>query len=93
MESSRYKIRVSGRVTGVGYRHSARAKARFLNLRGFVRNEEDGTVYIEAEGKQEVLNEFLSWCRKGPGMGFVESVQVETAPLAGLPEFYVQFNL
>jgi acylphosphatase len=91
MEEMRYKIRVTGRVQGVGFRHAARSAARYLGLRGYVRNEKDGSVSIEAEGEQASLNEFLAWCRKGPGYGFIERVTVETFPVLPYSEFSIRY--
>jgi acylphosphatase len=45
-----YQITVSGKVQGVWFRKSTQDKARELGLRGFVRNQPDGSVYIEASG-------------------------------------------
>ena len=43
------QITIYGRVQGVGYRYSALHIARGLDLSGFVKNQYDGTVFIEAE--------------------------------------------
>jgi len=59
-------MKISGDVQGVGYRMSAYWVARKLHIAGFVMNEPDGSVYIEAEGDEDALKEFLEWCRKGP---------------------------
>lgn len=69
-------IRVHGRVQGVFFRHSACEKARELNITGFVRNEEDGAVYIEAEGEEDALEQFIAWCRSGPKLAKVEKTEV-----------------
>lgn len=61
-----YVIRVSGKVQGVFFRASAQETARRLGVSGIVRNEPDGSVYIEAEGDASVLNQFIAWCRHGP---------------------------
>ena len=53
----RIRIKVSGRVQGVAYRHSALTMARYMGVRGFARNLNDGSVYIEAEA-EEKLNGF-----------------------------------
>jgi acylphosphatase len=45
-----YKIRVSGHVQGVGYRWSAAREARTRDIKGYIKNLSDGSVYIEAEG-------------------------------------------
>jgi acylphosphatase len=78
MEKILYKITVKGRVQGVGFRHSASTVARYNGVKGFVKNCDDGTVYIEAEGNRNQLDEFVNWCRKGPGLGNVEDVIIET---------------
>lgn len=68
-------IKIFGKVQGVSLRYYAREKARGLKLKGFVRNEPDGTVYIEAEGEEENLKKFLEWCHKGPDRAYVEKVE------------------
>jgi acylphosphatase len=83
------EILISGRVQGVGFRHSARTMARYLGIKGFVKNLSDGRVYIEAEASREKLNEFLAWCRKGPGIGYVDSVEKKTAN----PKGYTSFDI
>jgi acylphosphatase len=47
-----FNIRISGRVQGVFFRASTKAKAEELGISGFVQNEPDGSVYIEAEGEE-----------------------------------------
>lgn len=69
-------IRVRGRVQGVFFRHSAREKARELNITGFGRNEPDGAVYIEVEGEEDALEQFIAWCRSGPELAKVEKTEV-----------------
>ncbi|MCH8214658.1 MAG: acylphosphatase [Proteobacteria bacterium] len=82
-----FKITVSGRVQGVFYRDSARQTAQELGIAGFVRNQPDGTVYIEAEGEEKYLRELVRWCRRGPQWAHVESVEVEKGEPAGYTEF------
>ncbi len=82
-----YRIYVRGRVQGVGYRWSALREANRRGIKGFVRNQDDGSVYIEAEGHYEKLLDFIEWCRSGPG--YVSSVRVVPAP----PENYDQFTI
>ncbi|MHA1149664.1 MAG: acylphosphatase [Promethearchaeota archaeon] len=73
----RIQIKVFGYVQGVFFRYTTRKKARRLGLTGFVRNEPDGTVYIEAEGQEENLKELLKFSRKGPKQARVERVEFE----------------
>ena len=71
-----FSIRVAGKVQGVFYRASAKEKADELGLKGYVKNEVTGNVYIEARGEEAVLREFVEWCRKGPQHAKVVSVDV-----------------
>jgi acylphosphatase len=57
---------VEGKVQGVGFRLSAAEKARKLDLVGFVRNEADGTVRLDLEGKDNQVEEFIKEVKKGP---------------------------
>jgi acylphosphatase len=85
-----YDITVSGRVQGVFFRASARDEAMRLHLTGYVRNQEDGAVYAEAEGDPESLARFVAWCRRGPPQARVESVQVSESPPVGYRGFQVR---
>lgn len=69
-----YNIKVTGKVQGVFYRASTKEKAEELGIRGFVRNEPDGSVYIEAEGSENDLHKFLEWCEQGPPNAMVDEV-------------------
>ena len=87
-----YNIRINGRVQGVGFRFSARNIAKAYGIKGFVRNEPDGSVYIEAEGEEENMNRFIIWCRKGPAMSYVTDVSVEKGDIVPFPaSFSVDF--
>ena len=84
-----YKIHIMGRVQGVGFRWSAANEARNRNIKGYVKNLSDGSVYLEAEGSLIQLNIFVDWCKKGPAFGSVESVTIDTAP----PVNYLDFRI
>lgn len=72
------KLQIYGRVQGVFYRQSTRAKAQELGLFGWVRNLPDGTVEAEAFGDENVVNEFVAWCKVGPPHANVEKVEIVT---------------
>lgn len=90
IDKQHYKIYITGHVQGVGFRWSAAGEAHKLGICGFVKNLSDGSVYIEAEGSTEQLNSFVGWCRKGPGFGFVESVNLETLPPVNYTDFRIE---
>ncbi len=82
-----YKIRIRGFVQGVGFRWNAAREARNNGITGYVENMPDGSVYIEAEGFREKLNEYMEWCRGW--RGYVESVTVDTFT----PVNYIDFKI
>lgn len=77
MSIKHVSILVTGRVQGVYYRASAKEMAMQLGVTGFVRNEPDGSVYIQAEGDSDAINQFIAWCRTGPPRAIVHQVQVD----------------
>lgn len=79
----RLHARVTGRVQGVGFRYHTRSRARSFGLTGWVRNEADGSVSVEAEGSEKSLEEFANWLRKGPPSARVEDVDVRYTPARG----------
>ena len=82
-------IKIFGRVQGVFFRSSAINEAEKLNIKGFARNEDDGTVYFEAEGNREALDKFLRWGHEGPNLAQIEKVETEEGPLKNFSEFEV----
>jgi len=76
--------RVSGRVQGVWYRGSAKVEAVRLGVTGWVRNLPGGDVELEAEGEGPAVERLLRWCRCGPAMARVDSVDVDSIdPIGG----------
>lgn len=71
------KIKVFGKVQGVGYRASVQTKAIELNVIGLVYNEPDGSVYVEAVAERKQLDEFVLWCGKGPKGALVNNIILE----------------
>ncbi len=80
-------ITVYGEVQGVGFRFSAQKKARELCVCGFARNEPNGAVYLEAEGKDEALSSFIEWCRTGNEFAKVEKIDIEYGEIVGYEGF------
>lgn len=79
--AARFALRIEGRVQGVFYRESARREAERLELAGWVRNREDGSVEAEVQGSPGPLHDFVSWCHKGPPAAQVTAVRVTPVPL------------
>jgi acylphosphatase len=67
----------------VSFRAATRATASALGLIGWVRNEIDGTVRVEAEGEAEAVERLVAWLRQGPPGAHVSTVDVERRPATG----------
>ncbi|HEU5350165.1 MAG TPA: acylphosphatase [Terracidiphilus sp.] len=65
---------IQGRVQGVGFRWFVHREARELELRGWVRNTEDGDVEVVATGSAGDLDELRTSLRKGPRGSRVDRV-------------------
>jgi acylphosphatase len=84
-----FNIKISGRVQGVFFRASTKAKAEELGISGYVQNESDGTVYVEAEGDEEILDQFIRWCKRGPELAQVTSCTIEPGGVEGHQGFVI----
>lgn len=82
-------IKIHGKVQGVFFRVSTKEKADNLGLVGFVRNEADGTVYIEVEGEEGRINEFLEWCQEGSRNSQVDKVEFEKGEIKEFNDFSI----
>jgi acylphosphatase len=71
---------IKGRVQGVFYRASAKEVADKLNLTGWIKNTTEGHVEATVTGDEQVLQQFIRWCKKGPSRAVVTEVVVN--PLA-----------
>lgn len=84
------KIYVIGKVQNVGFRYYTKKKALELNINGFVKNEINGSVYIEAVGEESELDEFIIWCHSGPQWARVEDVKLQEISLFETNSFSVK---
>lgn len=70
------RLRVFGRVQGVGFRFYMERKARELNVTGWVRNCRDGSVEAVVQGAPEVVEAMIAWARRGPSSAVVSDVKL-----------------
>ena len=84
-----YKIVVQGKVQGVFYRASTKEEALRLGIKGIVKNQPDGSVYIEAEGTVVKLEKLVSWCWQGASRSDVTQVYFEEGALKNYDKFEV----
>lgn len=59
MADIRKRIVFHGRVQGVGFRYTARYAAASMGLTGWVKNDWDGSVIMEVQGSEFLINKLL----------------------------------
>jgi acylphosphatase len=90
MSRSRARVVVRGRVQAVGFRATARSRARSLDIAGWVRNNPDGTVEAELEGPYDRVESLLDWFGHGPHGARVDDVRIEWREPVGEQGFTVR---
>ena len=71
------KININGKVQGVWFRDYVKRSAKELNLTGWVKNNSDGSVSVEVEGKKEIVKQLIDKIRVGSPLSRVDNVAVE----------------
>lgn len=88
----RVHLKIYGRVQGVCFRYYCRAEAERFGVKGFVRNNPDGSVEIVAEGGQAAVRDFVAWCRRGPPSAWVRKCEENIEPAKGeFDSFSIEF--
>jgi acylphosphatase len=87
-QARRYRVR--GQVQGVGFRAFSEKAAHALGIRGWVRNDDDGSVEVYAIGTPEQLSELAGLLWKGPRWAEVRGVDESEAALEEHSGFYVR---
>jgi acylphosphatase len=90
VSEARARVVIHGRVQGVFFRAETRDRARSLGLDGWVRNTGDGSVEAVFEGDRDRIESMLVWCRRGPALAQVDSVDVDWQTPTGERGFAVR---
>jgi DNA ligase D-like protein (predicted 3'-phosphoesterase) len=77
-------------VQGVGFREATVAAAERLGPLGWVRNEDDGSVRVHAEGSDGEVDGLVAFLRQGPAGAEVAEVEVESVKAEGHEQFAVR---
>jgi acylphosphatase len=85
-------IKITGKVQGVSFRAVTKMVADQMGVRGMIRNEKDGSVYVEAEGDDVLLEVFLEWCHDGTDRAVVEKVEVTPGEMKNYGNFEIIKN-
>ena len=83
-------IIVTGKVQGVFFRQHTKQTASKLSIKGFVQNRSDGSVYIEAEGEDENMQQFIQSCKLGSPQSSVENISVSEITFIGFKNFIIR---
>jgi len=89
MEKKHIDIKITGKVQGVSFRAVTKVVADQMGVRGMIRNEKDGSVYIEAEGDETLLEVFIDWCNEGTDRAKVEGVEITPGEVKNYQNFEV----
>jgi acylphosphatase len=84
------RLRIEGRVQGVGYRVFVERNAGALGLDGWVRNRRDGGVEAVVSGDVAAIDEMIARCRVGPPASRVDRVEVLADDEVVAPGFVVK---
>ncbi len=84
------RVIVRGEVQGVGFREATSERARELGTMGWVRNGEDGTVQVHAEGPEHAVEELVGFLRVGPALARVATVEINPVAVEGHEQFAVR---
>ena len=88
-EKLRAHIFILGKVQGVFFRAFVKESAEKLNLKGFVRNLEDGRIEVFLEGGIDEVRSMIEICKKGPKHAMIRDVEVKPESFQGYSEFKV----
>ena len=83
-------ITVFGKVQGVFYRANTKEQAERLHLKGYVKNQANGSVYIEASGNSENIKQLVLWCHQGSEFSAVDRVEVVENELKVFENFEIR---
>ncbi len=83
------RLYIEGTVQGVFYREFIKENAEKNNIKGFVRNLEDGKVEVFIEGDNADIDKMIEICRKGPKHSQIRNVEIKEEKFQGLKEFKI----
>jgi acylphosphatase len=75
MSEKTVRVRIEGRVQGVGFRDWTAREAALRGLRGWVRNRSDGSVEAIFAGSAAAVDDMVEACRRGPRLAHVAAIR------------------
>ena len=74
MDIVRKRFKFYGRVQGVGFRYRAEKSASLYDIYGWIRNNDNGSVEMEVQGREENIDKMIELIKKG---NFIEVDVIE----------------
>lgn len=85
-----YRFKAMGRVQGVGFRRFVQKTAQTFAVKGWVKNNADGSVSVAAYGPENVIDLFVKKVEAGSFFSRVDSIEaVDRHDTEDLPESFV----
>jgi acylphosphatase len=84
------KLRVYGKVQNVGFRVFISKVAQELGIRGYVKNEDQGSVLVYGVGEEDKIDELIKITKKGSERSKIELVEVRDAEIISFMGFDVR---
>ncbi len=85
------RVRVSGRVQGVGYRHFTTVQAKELEVVGWVRNLPGGGVEALLQGERQKVGQLLNQMKMGPASALVSGMDISEVDCREMDGFKVVY--
>ncbi len=84
-------IYISGRVQGVGFRAFTRQQAAVLDIKGWIKNLNDGRVEAVIEGEKNKVKQMVNKLKEGPSFARVDEFEIEDREVDNFGEFEIRF--
>ena len=83
------RVYITGNIQGIYFRSFIKENAEKYNVKGFVRNLEDGRVEVFLEGNSEDVNKMVEFCKTGPKHAQVRDIQIKQEKFQDFKNFKV----
>ncbi|MDO8509404.1 MAG: acylphosphatase [Nanoarchaeota archaeon] len=83
------RLHLTGTVQGIFFRQFIKDSADKLNVKGYVRNLEDGRIEIFLEGDKEKVDSMILVCKAGPKHATIRNIEEKPEPFQEFKEFKI----
>ena len=83
------RLYIDGAVQGIFFRNFVKEEAEKRDLRGFVRNLENGKVEVFLEGDNNKVEEMIEVCKKGPKHAQIRNLEIKPEKFQDFKQFKV----